>query len=86
MEPYLSLSLIAGFSVASFLFAAAESAFFSLSQWQTRRLAKEHANRGKLVSAVLANPKELISDTRKHFLPTCYIKQQHKDILYESIA
>ena len=61
MEPYLSLSLIAGFSVASFLFAAAESAFFSLSQWQTRRLAKEHADRGKLVSVILANPQELIS-------------------------
>ena len=61
MEPYLSLSLIAGFSVASFLFAAAESAFFSLSQWQTRRLAKEQPGRGELVSRLLANPQELIS-------------------------
>ena len=61
MEPYPSLSLIAGFSVASFLFAAAEAAFFSLSQWQTRRLAKKHADRGELVSRLLANPKELIS-------------------------
>ena len=61
MEPYLSLSLIAGFSVVSFLFAAAESAFFSLSQWQTRRLAKEQPGRGELVSRLLANPQELIS-------------------------
>ena len=61
MEPYLSLSLIAGFSVASFLFAAAESAFFSLSQWQIRRLAKEHADRGKQVSQLLGQPQELIS-------------------------
>ena len=61
MEPYLSLSLIVGFSVVSFLFAAAESAFFSLSQWQTRRLAKEQPGRGELVSRLLANPQELIS-------------------------
>ena len=61
MEAVPSICLIAGFSVASFLFAAAESSFFSLSLWQTRRLAKEHADRGKLVSAILANPQELIS-------------------------
>ena len=61
MEVILSISLIAGFSVASFLFAVAESAFFSLGQWQIRRLAKEHADRGELVSQLLFNPKELIS-------------------------
>ena len=61
MEVILSISLIAGFAVASFLFAAAESAFFSLSLWQTRRLAKEHPGRGELVSRLLANPQELIS-------------------------
>ena len=61
MEPYLSLSLIVGFSVASFLFAAAESAFFSLSQWQTRRLAKEQPDRGELVSLLLEQPQKLIS-------------------------
>ncbi len=61
MEVILSISLIAGFSVASFLFAAAESAFFSLSQWQTRRLAKEHADRGERVFQLLGQPQELIS-------------------------
>ena len=61
MEVILSISLIAGFAVASFLFAAAESAFFSLSLWQTRRLAKEHPGRGELVTRLLANPQELIS-------------------------
>ena len=61
MEAIHSICLIAGFSVASFLFAAAESAFFSLSQWQTCRLTKKHADRGELVSQLLFNPKELIS-------------------------
>ena len=61
MEPYLSLFLIVGLSLASFYFAAAESAFFCLIQWQTRCLAKEHADRGELVSQLLFNPKELIS-------------------------
>ena len=61
MEAVPSICLIAGFAVASFLFAAAESAFFSLSLWQTRRLAKEQPGRGELVSRLLANPQELIS-------------------------
>ena len=61
MEAIPSICLIAGFAVVSFLFAAAESAFFSLSLWQTRRLAKEQPGRGELVSRLLANPQELIS-------------------------
>ena len=61
MEAIPSICLIAGFAVASFLFAAAESAFFSLSLWQTRRLAKGQPGRGELVSRLLANPQELIS-------------------------
>ncbi len=61
MEPYLSLSLIALLSVASFLLAAAESAYFSLSQWQTRSLAKEQPGRGELVSQLLEEPHKLIS-------------------------
>ena len=61
--PYIFyiIVIIAGFAMASFLFAAAESAFFSLSLWQTRRLAKEQPGRGELVSRLLANPQELIS-------------------------
>ena len=61
MEAIPSICLIAGFAVASFLFAAAESAFFSLSLWQTRRLAKEHPGRGERVSRLLGQPQELIS-------------------------
>ncbi len=61
MEVILSICLIAGLALVSFLFAAAESAFFSLSQWQTRRLAKEHPGHGEQIARLLGQPQELIS-------------------------
>jgi Mg2+/Co2+ transporter CorB len=45
---------------ASFFFALAETALFSLSKWQVRQLA-EHDPRGGKVARLLAEPQDLLA-------------------------
>jgi len=46
---------------ASFFFAVAESALFSLGTWQTRQLAKRSPATGALVARLLAEPQALLA-------------------------
>jgi putative hemolysin len=47
------------FAGASFFFALAETALFSLSQWQVAQLAEKKSHAGKIVSALLERPQDL---------------------------
>ena len=49
------------FAVASFFFALAEAALFSLGKWQTRQLAEKFPRSGQIVSALLAQPQDLLA-------------------------
>ena len=49
------------FAGASFFFALAETALFSLSQWQVGQLAEKHPFAGKFVSQLLARPQDLLA-------------------------
>ena len=46
---------------ASFFFALAETALFSLSQWQVRQLAEHDPRRGGIVARLLAEPQDLLA-------------------------
>lgn len=48
------------FSGASFFFALAETALFSLSKWQVRQLSERSPKRGGVVNRLLAHPQELL--------------------------
>ncbi len=47
-------------AMASFFFALAESALFSLGRWRAARLAQEHPVRGKAVAALLEHSQDLL--------------------------
>ena len=47
------------FAGASFFFALAETALFSLSQWQVAQLAEKKSHAGKIVSTLLERPQDL---------------------------
>jgi len=49
------------FAGASFFFALAETAFFSLSNWQVRQLAEKHPRAGKIVGELLEHPDDLLA-------------------------
>jgi putative hemolysin len=49
------------FAGASFFFALAETAFFSLSNWQIRQLAEKYPRRGKIVGELLERPDDLLA-------------------------
>ena len=49
------------FAGASFFFAVAESALFSLGTWQTRQLARRSPETGGLVSRLLSEPQDLLA-------------------------
>jgi putative hemolysin len=49
------------FAGASFFFALAETALFSLSNWQVRQLAEKHPRAGKTVSELLERPDDLLA-------------------------
>src|SRR5580698_7518323 len=49
------------FAGASFFFALAETALFSLSNWQVRQLAEKHPRAGKMVGALLERPDDLMA-------------------------
>jgi putative hemolysin len=49
------------FAGASFFFALAETALFSLSQWQLRQLAEKHPLAGRTVARLLERPQDLLA-------------------------
>jgi putative hemolysin len=49
------------FAGASFFFALAETALFSLSKWQVGQLAARHPHRGKIVVQLLERPQDLLA-------------------------
>ena len=49
------------FAGASFFFALAETALFSLSKWQARQLAEQHPGAGKIVTQLLERPQDLLA-------------------------
>ena len=57
----LAITAILIFAGASFFFALAETALFSLGQWQVRQLAERHPVAGKIVSRLLARPHDLLA-------------------------
>jgi CBS domain containing-hemolysin-like protein len=59
--PVLGLVLVLVFAAASFFFALAETALFSLSPWQTRAIAERKMPGGDLVSRLLAQPQDLLA-------------------------
>lgn len=58
---FLNLIIILGFSCASFVFAIAEGALFSLSKWQRKQLLETNPEKGGLVERVLSTPEELLA-------------------------
>ena len=57
----LAITAILIFASASFFFALAETALFSLGQWQVRQLAEQHPLRGKTVARLLERPQDLLA-------------------------
>ena len=57
----LAITAILIFAGASFFFALAETALFSLGQWQVRQLAERHPRMGKIVAQLLARPQDLLA-------------------------
>ena len=55
------MSVILIFAGASFFFALAETALFSLSQWQVAQLTARHPQRGRIVAQLLARPQDLLA-------------------------
>jgi putative hemolysin len=55
---WLGLFVFAG---ASFFFALAETALFSLSKWQIRQIAEREPRRGVVVSNLLGQPQDLLA-------------------------
>ena len=53
----LAILLFAG---ASFFFALAETALFSLNRWQLAQILKRHPRRGKIVAQLLERPEDLL--------------------------
>ena len=49
------------FACASFFFALAETALFSLSKWQARQLAEGHPRAGRIVAEMLERPQDLLA-------------------------
>jgi putative hemolysin len=54
----LAILLFAG---ASFFFALAETALFSLSQWQVAQMLQRYPRRGKIVAQLLERPQDLLA-------------------------
>jgi Mg2+/Co2+ transporter CorB len=63
MEPAPLMAAIAVliFAGASFFFALAETALFSLGHWQARQLAEHHPRPGVVVTRLLDHPQDLLA-------------------------
>ncbi|MEJ0088915.1 MAG: hemolysin family protein [Limisphaerales bacterium] len=57
----LAITAILIFAGASFFFALAETALFSLGQWQVRQMAERHPVAGKIVAQLLERPQDLLA-------------------------
>jgi len=56
-----AMAAILVFAGASFFFALAETALFSLSKWQARQLAEHHPGAGKIIAQLLERPQDLLA-------------------------
>jgi len=56
-----AMAAILLFAAASFFFALAETALFSLSKWQVGQLAEQHPRRGRIVAQLLQRPVDLLA-------------------------
>lgn len=59
--PILAVVLVLVCAGASFFFALAETALFSLSRWQVRQLTASNGHAGALVGKLLAEPQDLLA-------------------------
>jgi putative hemolysin len=59
--PLAAVVVVFIFAGASFFFAVAETALFSLSKWQVRQLAERQPRTGGLVAQLLAKPQDLLA-------------------------
>src|SRR5476651_1447910 len=57
----LAMAAIWLFAGASFFFALAETALFSLGQWQVQQLAERHPLAGKIIVRLLERPQDLLA-------------------------
>jgi putative hemolysin len=61
VTPTVALAAILMFAGASFFFALAETALFSLGAWQTRQLAERAPRRGRIITDLLAHPQDVLA-------------------------
>jgi putative hemolysin len=61
MTPLIGLAGLLFFAGASFFFALAESALFSLAKWQVRQLPERYPAPGALIARLLAQPQDLLA-------------------------
>jgi CBS domain containing-hemolysin-like protein len=59
--PLMAAIAVLVFAGASFFFALAETALFSLGKWQARQLAERHHRRGGIVARLLEHPQDLLA-------------------------
>src|SRR5258707_6015868 len=59
--PIAAMVVVLLFAGASFFFALAETALFSLSKWQARQLAEREPRAGAIVLRLLAEPQDLLA-------------------------
>ena len=59
--PLAAVVMVLIFAGASFFFALAETALFSLSKWQVRQLAEREPRAGGIVGQLLAEPQDLLA-------------------------
>jgi CBS domain containing-hemolysin-like protein len=59
--PTIAVILVLAFAGASFFFALAETALFSLSKWQVRQLAERDPRKGGIVARLLTEPQDLLA-------------------------
>jgi len=57
----LAITAIMIFAGASFFFALAETALFSLGKWQTRQLAEGGSRSGRIIGGLLERPQDLLA-------------------------
>ena len=61
LTPLWAVVAVLVFAGASFFFAVAESALFSLGKWQTRQLTQRSPHAGGVVARLLAEPQDLLA-------------------------
>ena len=61
LAPFLAWLGVLGFAAASFFFALAETALFSLGKWRARQLAPQTPGPGSSVAALLKEPQDLLA-------------------------